>query len=154
MTDEIVVRRLAEVDLLTLAGLYKQFWGEESCLEKMRTTFARLKDDPDYVFLVAQQQGDVAGSVMGIACHELYGDCNPFMVIEDVIVDKVHRRKGVGTALMSAVERWGIDNGCKYVIFVTESDRVEAHRFYESLGYELDAHKGLKKDLINRLGHP
>ncbi len=143
----MTVRRLAEKDIVALAGLYRQFWGEESSLEDMSATFQKLKLDPRYIFLVADHKGCVAGSVMGIVCEELYGDCRPFMVIEDVIVDRDHRRKGVGSALMREMEKCAVANQCKYIIFVTESDRVEAHRFYQSLGYELDAYKGFEKRL-------
>ena len=71
------------------------------------------------------------------------------MVIEDVVVDKNHRRAGIGTALMLKLESIAKERNCSYIIFVTESDRVEAHRFYQSLGYKLDEHKGFKKRLIN-----
>ena len=44
------IRKLAEDDLMSLAVLYTQFWGEESSLEKMRATFQRLKTNPNYIF--------------------------------------------------------------------------------------------------------
>lgn len=141
------IRRLAEADLPALAGLYKQFWNEDSIITNMQAVFKKLKDNPNYIFLVAQRGGELTGSVMGIVCEELYGDCRPFFVIEDVIVDKNHRRCGVGTALMHELERLAVELGCKYVIFVTESDRVEAHQFYESLGYKMDGYRGFKKRL-------
>jgi len=144
------IDRLSEADLEPLAALYKQFWGEESSLDKMRATFARLRTDRDYVFLAAKVDGRLVGSVMGIACEELYGQCRPFMVVEDVIVDRAHRRKGIGTALMRELERRAADRGCSYIIFVTESDRVDAVRFYGSLGYSPDAHKGFKKRLVSK----
>lgn len=141
------VRRLAETDLPALAGLYKQFWGEDSIVPNMQATFQKLKNNPNYIFLVADRNGELAGSVMGIVCEELYGDCRPFFVIEDVIIDKSHRRCGVGTALMRELERLAVEQGCKYVIFVTESDRTDAHQFYHSLGYKMDGYRGFKKRL-------
>ncbi|MBA7487340.1 hypothetical protein ES707_22903 [subsurface metagenome] len=69
------------------------------------------------------------------------------MVIEDVIVDKNRRRKGVGSVLMSTLEQRAVERHCCQVIFVTEADRTEAHRFYASLGYDPDAYKGFKKQL-------
>ncbi len=141
------IRKLIEDDLVSLAVLYQQFWGEVSSLEKMRTTFQRLKKNPDYIFLVAEKQNRLVGSAMGIICEELYGDCKPFMVVEDVIVDKHHRRLGIASSLMKELERCAAKHNCSYIIFVTESERTEAHRFYESLGYKSDAYKGFKKRL-------
>ena len=141
------IGRLTENDLPALAALYQQFWGEESCLEKMQATFQRLKDDPDYIFLAAKSDQRLVGSVMGIVCEELYGDCVPFMVVEDVIVDKARRREGIGSALMCELEKYATERDCGYILFVTESERTDAQRFYESLGYKPDAYKGFKKRL-------
>ncbi len=145
------IRKLTEDDLVSLAVLYKQFWSEESSLEKMRETFQRLKRNPNYIFLVADQQDNLAGSVMGIICEELYGDCKPFMVVEDVIVDRHQRRLGIASSLMRELERCAVKHNCSYIIFVTESERTEAHRFYESFGYKSDAYKGFKKRLRKSL---
>ena len=145
----MAIRKLIEDDLASLAVLYQQFWGEVSSLEKMRATFQRLKGNPNYIFLVAERQNRLVGSVMGIICEELYGDCKPFIVVEDVIVDKHHRRLGIASSLMRELERYASESNCNYIIFVTESERTEAHRFYESLGYKSDAYKGFKKRLKN-----
>jgi ribosomal protein S18 acetylase RimI-like enzyme len=69
------------------------------------------------------------------------------MVIEDVIVDHAHRRMGVGSALMRDLERRAADAGCSYIVLVSEAERTEAHRFYESLGYKANSYKGFKKRL-------
>ncbi|MCU0982720.1 MAG: GNAT family N-acetyltransferase [Pirellulaceae bacterium] len=143
------IGRLTENDLPALAELYRQFWGEGSCLERMRATFQRLKDDPDYVFLAAKSDQRLVGSVLGIVCEELYGNCIPFMVVEDVIVDKARRREGIGSALMCELEKYAVERNCGYTLFVTESERIDAQRFYESLGYKPDAYKGFKKRVRN-----
>ena len=143
----MLIRKMIEDDLANLAVLYQQFWGEESSLEKMQTTFQRLNRNPNYLFFVAELQNSLVGSVMGIICEELYGDCKSFMVVEDVIVDKHHRRKGIATSLMRELEKCALEINCNYIVFVTESERTEAHRFYESIGYNSDAYKGFKKRL-------
>jgi len=144
----MLIRKLINDDLPALAGLYKQFWGEDSSLELMHATFQRLNSNPNYIFLVAEgPEGGLAGSVMGIICEELYGACRPFMVIEDVIVDADQRRHGIGSALMRALEQHALDRGCGYILFVTEAERTDAHRFYASLGYQLHTHQGFKKHL-------
>ena len=118
------INELTEDDLAALAGLYKQFWGEESCLEKMQATFRKLKGNPNYIFLAAKSEMRLVGSVMGIVCEELYGECIPFMVVEDVIVDKDRRREGIGSALMRELERHAVERNCGYIIFVTEPERT------------------------------
>lgn len=141
------IRNLTEQDLEALASLYRQFWAEESSQAKMLSTFRRLAMNPSYIFLGATEQGALVGSAMGIVCEELYGDCQPFMVVEDVVVDQGCRRNGIGTAMMRELERRAIECGCGYILFVTESERTDAGQFYASLGYDPSAHKGFKKRL-------
>jgi len=138
---------LTEQDLEALAGLYKQFWNEESDVDKMRDAFRRLSGNADYILLGARRDGVLVGSVMGIVCEELYGQCQPFMVVEDVVVDQENRRRGVGSRLMAELERHATERGCSYIIFVTEHERTAALRFYESLGYSPDKYRGFKKRL-------
>ena len=139
------IARLTEHDLRSLAEMFRQFWGEKSSFEKMRVTFSKLATNPAYILLAAKQCDRLVGFAMGIICEELYGDCKPFMVVEDLIVDKNRRRNGVGSALMRELEKCAIDHDCYQIIFVTEADRTEAHRFYKSLGYEFEPYKGFKK---------
>lgn len=138
---------LGEKDLEALAGLFKQFWGESSEIDKMKEMFEWMSNHQDYVLLGAKKDDVLLGFCMGVICQSLYGDCNPFMVIEDFIVDKQHRRTGVGTALMSAAEQKAMQQECYQVIFVTENDRKDAQRFYTSQGYSAATHKGFKKRL-------
>lgn len=144
------IERLTEEDLPGLSKLYEQFWGEVSSLDTMRETFKRLAANTNYILLVAKLGDAVVGSVMGVICEELYGQCKPFMVVEDVIVDRAHRRGGVGTQLMRQLENEATQHGCSYIIFVTESERTDACQFYASIGYRPDAFAGFKKRLGNR----
>ena len=139
------IDRLTKNDLAPLSELFRQFWGENTSLENMRATYSRLATNPSYILLAAKQNDRLVGFGMGIICEELYGDCRPFMVIEDLIVGKTQRRAGVGTALMRELEKFAIDHDCCQIIFITESDRTEALKFYRSLGYEFEQYKGFKK---------
>jgi len=134
-------------DIPKLALLYNQFWNEDSCVETMIKQFEKLQRSDNYVLLSAVLDGELIGSAMGIVCEDLYGKCEPFMVLENVIVDKNHRRKGVGKALIREIEKYAVDSNCTQIILVTETDRVDACNFYASVGYNPNANKGFKKKL-------
>jgi ribosomal protein S18 acetylase RimI-like enzyme len=140
---------LTENDLAGLAELYKEFWNEDSSLEKMRPLFHKVGNDPNYIFLVVKDDGILAGSVMGVICENLYGECKPFMVVEDVVVSKDLRPRGIGTILMRELEKIAVERNCRQTIFVTESNRTDAIAFYQSLGYEADRYTGFKKKLAD-----
>ena len=52
-----------------------------------------------------------------------------------LVVETSHRGKGVGRALVAAVERWARDRGLEQIGVRSAAQRVEAHPFYERLGY-------------------
>jgi GNAT superfamily N-acetyltransferase len=134
-------------DIPQLAELYKQFWCEDSDIEKMKIKFIKLQKSDTHILLSAVEQNQLIGSVTGIVCEELYGDCRPFLVVEDMVVDKNKRKQGVGKALFSELERLAKNKNCTQIILVTESDRIDACSFYESMGFHPTANKGYKKKL-------
>jgi ribosomal protein S18 acetylase RimI-like enzyme len=141
----IVIRKLTPTDLPELAALYQELMDEPTDGAAMAATFEWMAANPDYLTLVAQLDGAVVGSLMGIVCRELVGRCRPFMVIENVIVAPDRRRIGVGRALMTEIEHLARERGCSIIEFCSSSHRKEAHRFYESLGYSLDVVQGFRK---------
>jgi ribosomal protein S18 acetylase RimI-like enzyme len=145
--NESVIRDPAADDLQGLARLYRQFWGEDCSPETMRLVFDSVSHDPRYVFLVAEERGVLAGTVRGVVCAALYGDCRPFMVVDDVIVDREFRRRGIGGRLMRRLEKRAASFDCGCITLVTETSRTDALRFYDSLGYSPDAYVGYKKRL-------
>lgn len=65
---------------------------------------------------------------------------------EAVRVAASHRSQGLGGAML----RWAIDEargrGCAFVQLTTDKSRVDAHRFYERLGFTA-SHEGFKLQL-------
>ena len=52
-----------------------------------------------------------------------------------LVVETSHRGRGVGRALVAAVEQWARDRGLEQIGVRSAVQRVEAHPFYERLGY-------------------
>ena len=138
---------LTEQDLPELARLYRQFRGEESSVEDMRKTYRKLRKNRNYTLLGVREGGTLVGSVVGILCEELYGSCRPFMVVEDMVVDQVYRRRGIGSMLMRSIEQEARLNSCSYIMLVTDASRREALGFYEYLGYHPNRYRACKKYL-------
>lgn len=141
------IRVLNGGDLEQLSRLYEQFWGEVSSIDLMQRTFTRIQASPDYHILVAEVEGDIAGSIYGVICHELYGSCKPFLVIENFIVDRSARHQGIGKKLLEEMEKFAQERECSQIIFITESDRTDTIRFYKSAGYNPNTHTGFKKSI-------
>ena len=143
----MIIRKMIKDDIPDLARLYKLFWNEESSILKMQGLFDDLRDNADYIILSAVENNKIIGSIMGIICYELYGECRPFMVIEDFIVDSKHRRKGIGKSLFLEIEKYAAKNECSYLLLVTENNRQDAINFYTKMGFNPNKYRGFKKTL-------
>lgn len=133
-------------DLEAIGRLHAHFWGETSDAGEMARTLARLSGDPDHALLAARIDGTCVGTATGVVCHGLYGGSDAYLVIEDVVVDPDHRRKGVATALLGELERFAREHRCNQMILLTETCREDARALYESAGFAA-RWTGLKKKL-------
>ncbi len=140
----MIVREMVIGDIPQLANLYKQFWNEDSCVDTMYQKYNQFLKEGSHILLSAVENNQLIGSVMGVICGELYGDCRPFLVLENMIVNKDYRNKGVGKELISKLEEIATKRNCTQVILVTETNRTDACKFYESAGYS-SLIKGLKR---------
>jgi ribosomal protein S18 acetylase RimI-like enzyme len=144
---DITIRKLTDADIDSLAELYKLFWNDDQNINKMKLRFDELKNNQKYIFLCAAIDDRVIGTIMGIICEELYGDCKPFLVMEDLVVHNDFRNMKIGTLLLTELEKIGKENECSQIIFITESNRKETISFYEKLGFNSKTHIGFKKKL-------
>jgi ribosomal protein S18 acetylase RimI-like enzyme len=144
---ETIIRNLTSEDMAQLAALYEQFWGDKSDVEKMQSELPVIQKENRHIILIAEQDGIVIGSVMGIVCRELYGDCRPFLVVEDMVVDRQSRRGGVGIRLLTELERRARERNCTQMLLVTEADRTAACGLYEKFGFQKN-NKGYKKKIF------
>lgn len=88
----------------------------------------KLQRDPD-LFLIAEEDGRVIGAVMG-------GFDGRRGMVYHLAVAAEHRRRGVGSALMQALEQRLHEKGCiRYYLLVTK-DNAEAHSFYDRNGWQ------------------
>jgi GNAT superfamily N-acetyltransferase len=87
----------------------------------------------DQQFFVADLDGHAAGWVHVVFAE--YVDVETYVLIAGLVVDRNHRRLGIGRALMHRAEVWARERGCSMVRLTSSATRTGAHRFYEELGY-------------------
>lgn len=63
--------------------------------------------------------------------------------IEGVRVDKNYRGKKIGEALFREAITLSKSEGCGLVQLTTDKDRIDAHRFYDKLGF-ISSHEDMK----------
>jgi GNAT superfamily N-acetyltransferase len=104
---------------------------------------AAINADPNQRLVIAELDGAPVGTLQltfipGIA---RFGETR--CLIEAVHVAPTHRNLGLGSQLI----RWAIDEakarGCGLVQLTSNKKRLDAHRFYERLGFS-KSHEGFK----------
>lgn len=113
--------------------------------------FADLDSDPNQRLIVAERDGVVVGTMQlsflpGIAFHGARRG-----QIEAVRITSSLRGQGLGGDMIE----WAIEEcrarGCRLVQLMSLRDRLDAHRFYEKLGWT-KSHFGFKLKLDQDLG--
>ncbi|KYZ76744.1 GCN5 family acetyltransferase [Anaerosporomusa subterranea] len=140
--------RIEGTDLKELAALSQELCGREANIACLKDTLEKIVHNPDYILIGARDdQHRLIGSVMGIICMDVVGDCRPFVVLENLIVSERARGLGIGKLLVSYIEERARERNCYYIMFASLAKRKEAHRFYESIGYAKGVVEGFKKYL-------
>jgi len=110
------------------------------------TALQRLAEDPNQHLVVAVREGRVVGTLQLTIIPGLSRRGATRSIIEGVRIHADERGSGLGTQLIE----WAIDTsrseGCQLVQLTSDKSRVDAHRFYERLGFEA-SHLGFKLQL-------
>lgn len=143
---ELTFAPITREDLNKLSILYEDLTGRNSNINKMHTIFPVIESNNDYYLYKVEHKGILVGTIMGIICHEICAECEPFLVVEDVVVRKDYRRKHIGKFMFEQIEKIAKERGCYISILVSSYRHPEAHIFYEEIGFT-DPVKGFRKKL-------
>ncbi|XEC96615.1 GNAT family N-acetyltransferase [Paenibacillus tarimensis] len=143
---DIEIRKVRIEDASDLSKLFTEFIGTESNIEKMQNQIECITMQPNYYVSVACKDEEVIGTAMGIVCPDLVGECQPYLLVENVVVSSTYQGKGIGKILMAALEEFAKKMKCSYIILASSENREQAHRFYESIGY-----LGNKRGYVKRM---
>ncbi|SCK14427.1 GNAT family N-acetyltransferase [Streptomyces sp. WMMB 322] len=111
-----------------------------------REAFDRIDADPHQHLVVAEREGRPVGTLQLTVIPGLSRKGSSRALIEGVRVRADVRGDGLGSRLI----QWAVDEarrqGCAIVQLTSDATRIEAHRFYERLGFEA-SHLGFKMQL-------
>jgi ribosomal protein S18 acetylase RimI-like enzyme len=136
--------RVAEVDdAAALAQLMREL-GYETTKSEMRTRMGRIATDEHYRTFVAVSDGNVCGMIGTLTCLSYEHNDLSGRILALAIVSTM-RRRGIGRALIATAERDFAQRGIRRVALNTRLAREDAHKFYESLGYERNGWRFVKQ---------
>jgi GNAT superfamily N-acetyltransferase len=137
--DHLTIRPALPGDVLYITQLAEQLGYPASQNDVRRRLEGIGRNSAPAVVYVAQLGDEVAGEVVGwvhaYRCAGLLA--SPYAEIGGLVVGETHRGQGIGRRLMEEAEAWARQNDCQQVRLRSNMVRVEAHRFYEQIGYEI-----------------
>ena len=118
-------------------------FGYPVAAEVFARRLSRIGADPATFVRVADDVGSVIGLGAVHFIEILEGD-RPLTVLIALAVDDRYHRRGVGRALVQALEAEAAARGSFGISVHSGKHRIGAHAFYRKLGYELTGERMLK----------
>ena len=144
MKTEFIVRQAVISDVADIYYINKTSLGYDYDLEKQRCKIEAVLSDETQVIFVAETDNKVVGYIHLVNYDVIYAD--NFKNCLGLAVDNDYKRNGIGSALLKQAEIWAKENGAAGIRICSGAERVNAHKFYESQGYEVTKlQKNLKK---------
>jgi GNAT superfamily N-acetyltransferase len=136
------VRQASEADIPRILELYEVLTGERHDLTQHETgpLFKEISAMPGHELLVAEEEGVVVGSMVLLIVPNFSHGALPWAMVENLVVDPAHRRRGIGRALMDYARDRAREAGCYKMQLLSNTKRKEAHRFYKKLGFKTSAY--------------
>ncbi|WP_026122300.1 GNAT family N-acetyltransferase [Nocardiopsis halotolerans] len=98
--------------------------------------WTRMENDPDRTVLVAEQRGQIIGTLDLLVVANLTHDAQPWAVVDNLVVDPLVRRRGIGRALMEDALDRATGAGCHKVELLSHGSGQGFHQFCLALGFD------------------
>ena len=143
-----VIRTATDDDIPRILELYEELvtstapaeTGRTPALDDYRRIYEQIRAMPGHELIVAEESGEVIGTMVLLIVPNLSHSGLPWAVVENVVTDRRFQRQGIGRLMMEYAVSRAREAGCYKLQLSSSKTRDEAHRFYESLGFEASAH--------------
>jgi ribosomal protein S18 acetylase RimI-like enzyme len=129
----VTIRPAREPDAEQVASLMTEL-GYPSTAESVKDRLCASLNSQASRCLVAQADNEVIG-VMSAELIPYFPTGSTICRATSLVVSSRHRSRGVGEKLVSAAATFAREHGCTGIEVTSAERRVEAHRFYERLGF-------------------
>jgi GNAT superfamily N-acetyltransferase len=132
MTAEVSIRIARQSDADDVARLTAEL-GYTVEPTVLRGRLSRILARTDQRFFVAEAEGRRVAWLHAAIAE--FVETGRFVLIAGLVVGESHRHRGIGRLLIERTEEWATEQQCPIVRLWSSSNRTQAHRFYERLGY-------------------
>lgn len=144
-----MLRNITIFDAQEIQSISNFELGYDVNLDIVKKQIRKLTNDNKHNIIIGfenEQTRKIIGFVHAELYESLYMDTG--LNILGLAVNSNFQRQGIGKKLMSAIEDYALKNNISYIRLNSNVRRIDAHKFYESIGYVCDK---TQKRLIKKL---
>lgn len=144
-----MLRNITIFDAQEIQSISNFELGYDVNLDIVKKQIRKLTNDNKHNIIIGfenEQTRKIIGFVHAELYESLYMDTG--LNILGLAVNSNFQGQGIGKKLMSAIEDYALKNNISYIRLNSNVRRIEAHKFYESIGYVCDK---TQKRLIKKL---
>ncbi len=133
----MTIREIARSDLEHVLKLYMQLHDNPlpDQLERVQSIWESILSDSNHHIVVADSDGKIVSSCVCVIIPNLTRNQRPYALIENVITDKKHRKRGLATACLNYAKEIAQREHCYKIMLLTGAKDDGTIRFYEQAGY-------------------
>lgn len=115
---------------------------------KLNETWDEILSNGYVKCLVLEVDGIIVASSTVNILPNLTRGIKPYSIVENVITHPDYQGNGYGKRIMNHIIEMSKEAGCYKVMLLSGSKRVDAHKFYEAIGFDSTSKKGFQYRLI------
>jgi GNAT superfamily N-acetyltransferase len=146
MSQSIQIRRASQDDIEHLMDLYRFHLSSDNVCtvgeDILRSHWQAILANTMLYYFVADAGGKVVSTCNLTVVPNLTHNLKPYGLIENVVTHSDYRRLGLGRQVIEVALTTAWCEDCYKVMLLSGSSRLDAHRFYESVGFHGDKKKG------------
>ena len=142
MEKDIKYTELMEEEIFQLLDLYDQLEQNEERIDekKKKKIWEKIKSQ-NIKYFIAKNNSKIISSCYICIIPNFTRNGKSIGFIENVITDKEYRRKGIGKNVINNAIEYAKEQNCYKIILQNGIKRKEAHKFYESIGFNGESKK-------------
>lgn len=132
-----MIREITPEDFDGLMRLYTQLHGNPlpEKTPEVLSLWNNILADKNHHIIVAEENGQIASSCVCVIVPNLTHAQRPYALIENVVTDEKHRKKGLATACLDYARALAEKENCYKMMLLTGSKEESTLNFYRKAGY-------------------
>lgn len=133
---DILIRKARVSDAQQISDLIFDSMGFCNPADGIAENLERILPLDTDLVIVAEYNGEIIGLAHAESYNTLYAP--PMKDLMSLAVKTKYQNMKIGTRLMETVEKWAVETGRKGIQVLSRVELTNAHKFYQSLGYEIE----------------